>query len=197
MTNKIKWSIDPAHSEISFKVKHLMITNVKGKFKAFEADIYTYDKDFTTAQIELRIDASSISTGYEPRDEHLKSADFLNVKQHKQITFISSSISKPDDDGNCVLWGELAMNGIKKHIKLNLQLGGIIDNPRGIEKAGFAITGKFNRSDWGLTWNTVLETGGILVSDQVTISCEIELNNVVQKKSVIEYEIATNQNDMR
>lgn len=197
MENKIKWSIDPAHSEIAFKVKHLMITNVKGTFQTFNANIYTYGKDFTTSEIELWIDTSSITTGFEKRDEHLKSTDFFNVKEHNQITFISNTISKPDTNGNCELCGELVMNGICKYIKLNLQLGGIINNPRGIEKAGFAITGKLNRSDWNLTWNKTLETGGILVSDEILISCEIELNNVIQKQLVVELEIEHNQNDMR
>lgn len=197
MENKIKWSIDPSHSEIAFKVKHLMITNVKGIFQTFNANIYTYGKDFTTAEIELWIDPSSISTGFEKRDEHLKSIDFLNAKEHNQITFISNTISKPDTNGNCELCGELVMNGIGKYVKLNLQLGGIINNPRGIEKAGFAITGKINRSDWNLTWNKTLETGGILVSEEIIISCEIELNNVVQKQTVVELEIEHNQHDMR
>lgn len=197
MENKTKWSIDPSHSEIAFKVKHLMITNVKGTFTKFGANIYTQDKDFTTAEIELWIDTSSITTGYEKRDEHLKSLDFLNVNEHSQITFISSTISKPDSGGNCELYGELVMNGIGKYVKLNLQLGGIINNPRGIEKAGFAIKGKINRSDWNLTWNKTLETGGILVSDEILLSCEIELNNVFQKQLVEELEIEHNQNDMR
>ncbi len=197
MENKTKWSIDPSHSEIAFKVKHLMITNVKGTFTKFGANIYTQDKDFTTAEIELWIDTSSITTGFEKRDEHLKSLDFLNVNEHSQITFISSTISKPDSDGNCELCGELVMNGIGKYVKLNLQLGGIINNPRGIEKAGFAIKGKINRSDWNLTWNKTLETGGILVSDEILLSCEIELNNVFQKQLVEELEIEHNQNDMR
>lgn len=197
MKQKTKWSIDPAHSEIAFKVKHLMITNVKGTFKVFDANIYTYDKDFTTAQIELWIETASITTGYETRDEHLKSSDFFNVKNHKQITFVSSSIGKPDMNNNCELIGELKMNGISKLINLNLQLAGIVNNPRGIEKAGLSVTGKINRSDWGLTWNAALEAGGILVGDEIVISCEIELNNVVQKQLVVELEIACDQNDMR
>jgi len=197
MKNKIKWSIDPSHSEIAFKVKHLMITNVKGTFTKFDANIYTSDKDFTTAEIELWIDTSSITTGFEKRDEHLKSIDFLNVKKHDRITFKSNTIGKPDANSNCELCGELVMNGISKYVKLNLQLGGIINNPRGIEKAGFAITGKIKRSDWNLSWNKTLETGGILVSDEILLSCEIELNNVIQKQSIEELEIAHSLHDMR
>ena len=188
MENKTKWSIDPAHSEIAFKVKHLMIAYVKGTFKTFDASIYTNAKDVTTAEIDLWIDASSITTGDEKRDEHLKSADFLDVKDHKQITFVSSTMGKPDADGNHQLWGELTIKGITKNVKLNVQLGGIVNDPWGNEKAGFTVTGKINRSDWGLTWNTALEAGGIMISDEISISCELELTNSGQKELTMELE---------
>jgi len=182
MENKTKWSIDQAHSEIAFKVKHLMIAHVKGEFKTFDASIYTLDKDFTTAEIELWIDAASITTGDAKRDEHLKSIDFFDVKTHKQITFTSSTMGKPDAEGNQELWGELTMRGVTKNVKLNAQFGGILKDPWGNEKAGFAITGKINRTDWGLIWNAAIETGGILVGEEVTISCEVELTNAGQKE---------------
>jgi polyisoprenoid-binding protein YceI len=172
-----KWSLDPAHSEIGFRVKHLMIAHVKGTFKTFDASIYTASNDFTTAEVDLWIDPSSIDTGDTKRDEHLKSADFFDVNNHKQITFTSSTIGKPDSDGNHELWGELTMMGVTKNLKLNAQFGGIIKDPWGNEKAGFAISGKIKRSDWGLTWNAPIEAGGLLVSDEVSISCEIELIN--------------------
>jgi polyisoprenoid-binding protein YceI len=172
-----KWSIDPAHCEIGFRVKHLMIAHVKGTFKTFDASIYTTSKDFTTAEIDLWIDPSSIDTGDVKRDEHLKSADFFDVKNHKQITFTSSTMGKPDTDGNQELWGELRMIGVTKNVKLNVQFGGIIKDPWGNEKAGFTLSGKINRSDWGLIWNATIETGGLMVSDEVSISCEVELIN--------------------
>lgn len=172
-----KWSMDQAHSEIGFRVKHLMIAHVKGTFKTFDASIYTASDDFTTAEVNLWIDPSSIDTGDTKRDEHLKSADFFDVSNHKQITFTSSTLGKSDNDGNHELWGELTMMGVTKNVKLNAQFGGIIKDPWGNEKAGFAVSGKINRSDWGLTWNTTLEAGGILVSDEISISCEIELIN--------------------
>src|ERR1035437_397674 len=133
MTNRTKWSIDQAHSEIEFKVRHLMIAHVKGSFKTFDASIYTTEKDFTTAQIDLWIDASSIITGDAKRDEHLKSADFFNVEKHKQITFTSNSTEKLEQEGNHELWGELTMNGITKLIRLNVQFGGIMNDPWGNE----------------------------------------------------------------
>ena len=191
MTNQTKWSIDKAHSEIVFKVRHLMIAHVKGAFKTFDASIYTTDKDFTTAVIDLWIDASSISTGDAKRDEHLKGVDFFDVQNHKQITFTSSTIGKPDLKGNHELWGELTMKGITKTIKLKVRFGGIINDPWGNEKAGFTVIGKINRNDWGLIWNTAVETGGLMVSEEVIISCEAELTNLGQREFTMELDPAT------
>lgn len=179
---KSKWSIDQAHSEIAFKIKHLMISHVKGEFKTFDASIYTNAKDFTTAEIDLWIDASSIDTGDAKRDEHLKSPDFFDVQNYKQITFTSSNVEKTEKDGNHELWGELTIKGITKNVKLNVQFGGMIIDPWGNEKAGFAVTGKINRNDWGLIWNAPLEAGGLLVSEDVMIQCEIELTNLREKE---------------
>jgi polyisoprenoid-binding protein YceI len=181
VSTQTKWSVDQAHCEIGFKVRHLMIANVKGIFKTFDASIYTTSKDFTTAEIDLWIDPSSIDTGDTKRDEHLKSADFFDVNNHKQITFTSSTIGKPDKEGNQVLWGELTMKGVTKNVKLDVQFGGIIKDPWGNEKAGFAISGRIKRSDWGLIWNATIETGGLMVSDEVIISCEVELINIDQE----------------
>ena len=154
-----------------------MIANVKGQFKTFDASIYTNANNFTAVEIDLWIDASSITTGDTKRDEHLKSADFFDIQNHKQITFTSSTMGKPDSDGNSELWGELTMIGITKNVKLNVEFGGIAKDPWGNEKSGFTVTGKINRSEWGLVWNATLETGGLMVSDEVTISCEVELIN--------------------
>ena len=181
MKNETKWSIDQSHSEIAFKVRHLMIAHVKGTFKTFDASIYTIAKDFATAEIDLWIDAASIITNDEKRDAHLKSVDFFDVRKHKQITFTSSTMGKADAEGNSELWGELTMIGITKNVKLNVQFGGIIKDPWGNEKVGFTVTGKINRSEWGLVWNATLETGGLMVSDEVSISCEVELRNSGQK----------------
>jgi polyisoprenoid-binding protein YceI len=190
---KSKWSLDQAHSEIAFNVKHLMISHVKGEFKIFDASIYTIAKDFTTVEIDLWIDASSISTGDEKRDEHLKSADFFDVQHHKQITFTSGKVEKSEKDGNHELWGELTIKGVTKNVMLNVHFGGIITDPWGNEKAGFAVTGKINRNDWGLKWNAPLETGGLLVSEDVTILCEIELTNLGEKELKMELEsVGTN-----
>jgi polyisoprenoid-binding protein YceI len=177
VTTQTKWTIDQAHSEIAFKIRHLMIAYVKGTFKTFDASIYTNANDFTTADIDLWIDISSIYTGDTKRDEHLKSADFFDVNKHKQITFTSSTIGKASPDGNHELRGELTICGITKSVKLDVQFGGTTKDPWGNEKAGFTVSGTIKRSDWGLIWNTSIEAGGVMVSDEVTISCEIELIN--------------------
>src|SRR5580693_3844362 len=116
MSNQIKWSIDQSHSDITFKIKHLMISNVKGAFKTFDASIYTVGKDFTSAETDLWIDVSSITTGDEKRDAHLKSADFFDVHNHKQITFSSGGVENAEAGGNHELWGELTIKGIAKKI---------------------------------------------------------------------------------
>ena len=174
MATKTKWVIDPAHSEISFKVKHLMIVNVKGIFTEYNASIYTVGDDFLTAQFDFWMDPNSLKTNDEKRDEHLRSSDFFDVTHHKEITFRSNTIEKKGDD-EYELWGDLTIKGITKKIKLDVECGGIIKDPWGNEKAGFTITGKVNRKDWDLNWNTALEAGGVLVGDNVTINCEVEL----------------------
>lgn len=177
---KTKWSIDQAHSEITFTVKHLMISRVRGSFKRFDASIYTNAKDFTTLDIDLWIDTTSINTGDEKRDAHLKSADFFDAENYKQITFVSSSVGNVDADGNYELWGELTMKGITRNVKLNAFLGGMVNDPFGNEKVGFTVSGKIERKDWGLSWNAPMEKGGILVGEDVMISCEVELTNLGQ-----------------
>jgi polyisoprenoid-binding protein YceI len=186
MTNQLKWTIDQAHSDIAFKIRHLMIAHVKGSFKTFDASIYTTDKDFTTAEIDLWIDAASISTGDAKRDAHLITADFFDVTNHKQITFTSSTIGEADADGQRELWGELTIKGITKNVKLSVYFGGIIQDPWKNEKAGFKVTGKIKRSDWGLQWNEVMETGGFMLGEEIIISCEVELTNAGERETIIE-----------
>ncbi len=172
---KTKWGIDPAHSEIAFKVKHLMITNVRGVFKEFEASIYTTGEDFMTVEIDCWINTASVETGDAKRDGHLKSEDFFDVENHKQITFTGNTWEKVDKESSYELYGELTIKGIAKQIKLEVEFGGVMKDPWGNEKAGFSINGKINRKDWGLTWNSTLETGGLMVSEEVRINCEVQL----------------------
>ncbi len=193
MINQTKWSIDQAHSEVTFKVRHLMIAHVKGAFKTFDGSIYTNGKDFTTAEIDIWIDAASIDTGNKERDDHLKQLDFFDVANHKQIVFTSSTIGNVDEKGNHELWGELTMVGVKQNIKLDVEFGGIVKDPWGNERAGFTVSGKINRADWGLVWNNVMEAGGVMVSEEVNISCEIELTNVGFKDLTMELETSPNE----
>lgn len=172
---KVKWSIDPAHSEVSFKVKHMMITNVKGVFTKYDASIYTTGEDFMTAEVDFWMDPATVSTGSPDRDAHMRSADFFDVENHKQITFAANSYENVDNDGSYELYGDLTIKGITKRVKLDVEFGGVMKDPWGNHKAGFTINGKISRKDWDLTWNTALEAGGLLVSDDVYISCEIQL----------------------
>jgi len=168
---KTKWVLDPSHSEILFKVKHLMITNVKGEFKKISAEID--GEDFKNAPIKVTIDTASVSTNEDNRDNHLKSADFFDVEKYKEITFEKTSF-KSSEGNTYELKGNLTIKGITKEVKLAVEYGGGNKDPWGNEKAGFSVEGKLNRSDWGLTWNAPLETGGVLVSDEVRISTDVQ-----------------------
>ena len=168
---KTKWVLDQTHSELVFKVKHLMISNVKGAFRKFSVEID--GDDFTKSKIHATIDPASIFTNDDSRDGHMKSADFFDVENYKEISFDSSSFKKLNDE-NFQLKGILTIKGISHEIALEVEFGGINKDPWGNEKAGFSLHGKINRKDWGLNWNTVLETGGVLVSDEVKISAELQ-----------------------
>ncbi|EIJ37597.1 MAG: YceI family protein [Flavobacteriaceae bacterium] len=165
------WAIDPAHSEITFKVKHLMISNVKGEFRTFEASID--GEDFTNSTLSAKIDASSISTNNNDRDTHLKSPDFFEVEQFPEITFKSTSLKKGDDD-EYKLVGDLTIKGVTKEITLDTEFGGFMKDPYGNEKAGFSINGKLNRKDFRLNWNAALEAGGVMVGNEVKINAEVQ-----------------------
>lgn len=172
---RTKWAIDPVHSEFGFKVKHLMITNVKGVFRDVQADVYTNGDDFLTAEIEVRINAASIDTNDEKRNAHLKSPDFFDVENHKQIIFMGRKLEKTRNENKYVLHGELSIKGIIVPVKLDVEHEGLIKDPWGAEKAGFSATGEISRKDWELNWNAALEAGGVLVGDKVKINCDIEL----------------------
>ncbi len=172
MTNTT-WAVDASHSSIDFSVKHMMIAKVKGSFESFEATIEADPADLTTANIEFKIDLTSINTKNEDRDNHLRSADFFDVENHPLMTFKSTSIVKTDD-GEYDVTGDLTIRGTTKPETFKVVFEGAGKDPWGNEKAGFSATGSLNRSDFGLVWNAALETGGVLVGDQVKISIEIE-----------------------
>ena len=174
MANQTKWVLDPAHSEIQFKVRHMMIANVKGEFKNFNATIVTEGNDFSKGNVEVIIEAGSVFTNATDRDTHLKSADFFDVDNNKELKFTGKSLKRLDDD-NYLLTGLLNIKGIEKEVSFDVEFGGINKDPWGNMKAGFSLNGKINRKDWKLNWNAALETGGVLVSDEVRITADVQL----------------------
>ena len=169
-----KWILDPTHSDLGFKIKHLMITNISGSFKTFQAEAKTEGEDFSTAKINVTVDMASISTNNEHRDAHLRNADFFEVEKHPELTFSSSKIEAIDSN-TFALYGELTLKGVTKPVKLDVEFSDVTKDPWGGERAGFTITGKIKRSDWGINFNSVLETGGLALGDEVKINAEIQM----------------------
>jgi polyisoprenoid-binding protein YceI len=168
-----KWALDPTHSEIHFKVKHLMITTVTGSFKSFTAAAETETEDFSNASISFSADTASVDTGNEQRDGHLKSADFFDAEKFPTLSFVSTSYTKSGDD--YALTGDLTIKDVTKSVTLAVEFGGVAKDPWGNTKAGFTLSGKINRKDFGLSWNAATETGGVLVSEEVKLLAEIQL----------------------
>ncbi|WP_258832428.1 YceI family protein [Peribacillus frigoritolerans] len=172
MTNT-KWIVDPTHSAIEFSVKHMMIAKVKGSFNKFEASILANPSDLTTAEIDFTVDVASIDTRNTDRDNHLRSADFFDVEKNPTLTFKSTKIVKTDEDEYDVT-GNVTLNGVTQEETFSITFEGQGKDPWGNEKAGFSGKGKVKRSDYGLTYNAALETGGVLIGDQITLTIEIE-----------------------
>ena len=168
-----KWTIDPSHSEIQFKVKHLMVSYVTGQFKNFNASVETDGDDFTTAKVRFTAEVNSISTNNEQRDGHLKNSDFFDADNHPELTFESSKLEKINEDEFNVL-GILTMRGISKEVVLHAEYGGIMLDPWGNSRTGFSISGKINRKDFGVSFGMVSETGGVLLGDEVKIMANVE-----------------------
>ncbi|SIS98268.1 Polyisoprenoid-binding protein YceI [Kaistella chaponensis] len=162
-----KWNLDPTHSEITFKVRHMMISNVKGNFNNFTATVETEDDTFKNATVKATLQTDSVDTNNADRDTHLKSAEFFNAEAHPEITFESDSL-------NSGITGHLTINGVTKPVQLDVDFGGINVDPWGQTKAGFSFEGKISRKDFGLNWNAALETGGVMVSDEVKIAGELQ-----------------------
>lgn len=167
-----KWNLDPAHSEIEFKVKHMMITNVKGNFQSFAVDVDGEELD--NAKFTATIDAASINTSNADRDAHLKGADFFDAEKYPSLVFKSNGFKNVGGD-DYELTGDLTIKDVTKPVTLQVEFGGKNTDPWGNEKAGYTLSGKISRKEWGLNWNAALETGGVLVSDDVRINGEIQL----------------------
>ncbi|MCP2035999.1 YceI family protein [Planococcus liqunii] len=169
-----KWTIDAAHSEIGFSVKHMMISKVKGSFTSFDAEVEANEEDLNGALIDFKIDVASINTNNTDRDNHLRSADFFDAESHPHITFKANDITKKDDEYE--LTGDLTIKGITRPATFEVEYGGKGTNPWGVEVVAFSAEGKVNRKDFGLTWNQALETGGVMVGEDIKIALELEAN---------------------
>lgn len=168
------YKIDPSHSHITFKVKHLMISNVSGSFKKFDATLEAEKDDFTDAKISFEADASSIDTGNEQRDGHLQSDDFFNAEQYPKITFKSTDIEKISNEEYKVK-GDLTIRDVTKPVDLQVEYNGNMTDPWGGERVGFELNGKINRKEFGLKWGAVTEAGGIVLADEVKLHMNVEL----------------------
>jgi polyisoprenoid-binding protein YceI len=171
----IKWNMDPTHSEIQFKVKHLMITNVTGSFNDFSVEAESADEKFSSPNVSFSAKIASINTSNEQRDAHLKGADFFDAERFPEVRFVSSEAKNYDEDGNFELVGNLTLKDVTKSVILKVEFGGVAKDPWGNVKAGFTVSSKINRTDFGLTWNAPIETGGVLVSEDVKLFAEIQL----------------------
>ena len=167
------WVLDPTHSELQFKIKHLMISTVSGQFNEFKTTVETDDDDFTKAKVLFEAAVDSISTNNEQRDAHLKNGDFFDAEKYPAIIFESERMEKTADD-EYKLYGTLTMRGVSKKVILNAEFGGIAKDPWGNTRTGFSITGKINRQDFGMSFGAVSETGGLLLGDEVRIIANVQ-----------------------
>ncbi|WP_424494665.1 YceI family protein [Salinimicrobium sp. GXAS 041] len=169
-----KWVLDPTHSELGFKIRHLMISNVTGKFKTFDAQAETEGDDFSNANLSAEVEVASIDTNNIDRDAHLKNADFFEVESYPKMHFQSTEVEKVDDD-EFIIHGNLTIKETTKPVKLKSEFNGIVQDPYGNTKAGFSLGGKINRKDWGINYNAALETGGVMLGEELKIQGEVQL----------------------
>lgn len=170
---KTQWVLDPAHSEVQFKVKHMMISTVSGEFMKFDASLETEGDDFSQSKVTFSADTDSINTKNEQRDGHMMSPDFFDAPGYPQITFASEKLEQKDD-GNFELTGNLTIKGVSKPVVLKVLNNGVINDPYGKQRTGFEVSGKINRKDFGLTWHQLTEAGGLVVSDEVRLFANVE-----------------------
>lgn len=171
---KTRWAIDPTHSEVHFKVRHLVISTVTGSFTKFEGHVDTSADDFSDAEVEFSADTASINTNHDDRDGHLKSPDFFDAFKYPKLTFSSKGFSRKGEN-SFVMKGDLTIKGVTREISLDVEMGGVVKDPWGNMKAGFEVTGKINRKDFGLIWNALTETGNMVVADEIKVHINVEL----------------------
>jgi len=162
------WTVDPAHTEVGFTARHLMVTKVRGQFKDVEGTV-TVAEPFSASQVQATVKLASVDTGSADRDAHLKGADFFDVENNPEMTFVSTEVSED------TLKGDLTIKGVTKPVEFDLEFGGVATDPWGNTKAGFEATTEINRKDFGLEWNVALEGGGVLVSEKIKINLDVQL----------------------
>lgn len=180
----MSWQIDSAHSHVYFTVRHMMISKVRGSFEAFSGMVAFNEDNPVETAVDIHIDASSIRTRNGDRDAHLKSPDFLNVEQYPTIRFVGTRVEQ-DDEYSGRLFGNLSIKDETKPVVLDVEYAGVAQSPWGTTSAGFSASGEINRTDWGLTWNQALETGGVLVGEKIKIEIELELVKQEQEEAAL------------
>ena len=178
---RTKWVLDDTHSEVQFKIRHLMISTVTGQFNKFQATVETeQEDDFTTAKVYFSADINSISTNNEQRDAHLKSADFFDAENYPRLRFETERIEKLDDE-NYKIYGIITIKGVSEKIILNAEFGGVIQDPWGNARTGFSLSGKLNRSDFGLSFGLVSDAGGVGLANEVKILANVQLVKQIEE----------------
>jgi polyisoprenoid-binding protein YceI len=175
MSEKI-WKIDPVHSEIRFRARHMVVSTVTGQFDQFDATATARGDSMEDADIDFTAETASVNTGTKQRDDHLRSDDFFNAEKYPAITFHSTSFKKDNDD-HFTLKGDLMIRDVTNPIVLDVEYGGQITDPYGMQRCGFTITGKLSRKAYGLRYNAIMETGGAVVSDEIKIDCHAEFTS--------------------
>ncbi len=170
----MSWKINSAHSQVTFSIRHMMISNVYGRFEKFTGVVEFDEVDPTRSTVDVQIDASTISTREPQRDGHLKSPDFLNVEKYPVIAFKSKRVEMINSDHGRVT-GDLTIRDIPREVVLDVEFSGTAKSPYGTTSAGFSASAKINRKDWDLTWNVALETGGVLVGDEIKVNIDLEI----------------------
>lgn len=178
----MSWKVDPAHTEITFTVRHMMVSNVRGRFEKFDIDVHFDEENPQNSSVEVKIEAASINTRDAQRDAHLRSPDFFNADQFPYLTFTSKQIEVLDEKHGRII-GDLTIRGITREVALDATYNGKVKNPFGGISAGFSAATKINRKDWNLVWNVALETGGVLVGEEVAIQIELELVRVAEAET--------------
>jgi len=177
------WTIDNSHSEINFTVRHMMISNVRGQFERFTGTVDFNEEHPAQSSVDVQIEAASINTKEAKRDEHLRSADFLASDQYPYLTFKSQRVEVVDENHGKI-HGDLTIRGISRPVALDVEYSGMAKSPWGTMSAGFTASTKISRKEWGLEWNAALETGGVLVGDEIKINIELEIVKQPQVEAV-------------